>query len=131
MKEETSMTNRTWTVTALVIALGGLMFGLSHSAAQRDEPPRVQSIFQGPVGRFVVARSSPTEIIVLDTVTGELYSAGIPRDIKAYPPPGRERMGEKLKERFDGKVKVYDKLEKGEEKFTGKEKAKEPPVDKD
>jgi hypothetical protein len=125
------MTHRTWTVTALVIALGGLMFGLSHSAAQREEPPRGQPLFQGPVGRFVVARSSPTEIIVLDTVTGDLYSAGIPRDIKAYPPPGRDRPGEKLKERFDGKVKVFDKPEKGDAKFDDKEKAKEPPFDKE
>jgi hypothetical protein len=123
------MTHRTWTVTALVVALGGLMFGLSQSAAQREEPPRGQPLFPGPVGRFVVARSNPSEIVVLDTVTGELYSAG-PRDIKAYPPPGREHMGEKLKERFDEKVKVYDKLKKGDARFDDKEKAKEPPFDK-
>jgi hypothetical protein len=123
------MTSRTWTVTALVIALGGLMFGLSQSAAQREEPPRGQPLFPGPVGRFAVARTSPGEIVVLDTVTGDLYSAG-PRDIKNYPPPGRERIGEKMKERFGEKVKVFDKPEKGDEKFGDKEKGKEPPFDK-
>ncbi|MFO0876741.1 MAG: hypothetical protein U0840_05155 [Gemmataceae bacterium] len=55
----------------------------------------------GPqVGRFVVAQSNDTRIVILDTATGQLYAASADdfkkhRDIPRPPEPGAGRPGER------------------------------------
>jgi hypothetical protein len=60
-------------ILAGAIVLGFLAFGLTQLSAQRF--PGDGRGGEGMVGRYQVARSSPEAILLLDTVTGELYSA--------------------------------------------------------
>src|SRR5438093_11567064 len=63
------------------IVLGFLVLGLTQALAQRypPDPPGPG----GPVGRFQVVRANADVIVLLDTKTGDLYSA-LPRDIRPY-----------------------------------------------
>jgi hypothetical protein len=72
------------------IVLGFLVFGLSQSWAQRF-PGDGRGGADNMVGRYQVVRSSPDVILLLDTVTGELYSAS-QDDIR--PSRARPRAGE-------------------------------------
>ena len=58
------------------IVLGFLAFGLSQSWAQRFPGDGRVGGGENMVGRFQVVRSSTEAVLLLDTVTGELYSAG-------------------------------------------------------
>jgi hypothetical protein len=73
------------------IVLGFLAFGLSQSRAQRFPGDGRVGGGENMVGRYQVVRSSPETVLLLDTVTGELYSAG--RD-DIRPTSARRRSGE-------------------------------------
>src|SRR5215831_17274263 len=64
----------TWILGGAIV-LGFLVFGLSQLWAQRF-PGDGRGSSEGMVGRYQVVRSSPEAVLLLDTVTGELYSAG-------------------------------------------------------
>ena len=64
----------TWILGGAIV-LGFLVFGLSQLWAQRF-PGDGRGGGEGMAGRYQVVRSSPEAILLLDTVTGELYSAG-------------------------------------------------------
>src|SRR5262249_35131201 len=64
----------TWILGGAIV-LGFLVFGLSQLCAQ-GFPGDGRGGGEGMVGRYQVVRSSPEAILLLDTVTGELYSAG-------------------------------------------------------
>jgi hypothetical protein len=104
-----------WIVPALIVGVGGLMFGLSRAPAQRGEgglgfAPRE------PVGRYQVVRSNELQVVLLDTATGDLYSA-TPRDFKPYSDRPRAEGRRPFGDREPGK-EGFDKgrFEKGFEK---------------
>jgi hypothetical protein len=73
------------------IVLAALVF-LSHAFAQRDfrTGARPMPSPGGPFPRYQVVTVNESEIILLDSTTGDLYSAK-PRDVKPYaarPRPG-------------------------------------------
>jgi hypothetical protein len=72
------------------IVLGFLVFGLSQLWAQRF-PGDGRGGGDGLVGRYQAVRSSPETVLLLDTVTGDLYVAG--RD-DIRPSSARHRGGE-------------------------------------
>jgi hypothetical protein len=80
----------TWILGGAIV-LGFLVFGLSQSWAQRFPGDGRAGGGENMVGRYQVVRSSPEVILLLDTVTGELYSAG-QDDIR--PSRARPRAGE-------------------------------------
>jgi hypothetical protein len=80
-------------ILAGAIVLGFLIFGLTQLSAQRF--PGDGRGGEGMVGRYQVVRSSPEVILLLDTVTGELYSAGR-EDIR--PSSARNRGGRGFEE---------------------------------
>lgn len=101
-------------ILAGAIVLGFLVLGLTQSSAQRF--PGDGRGGEGMVGRYQVVRSSPEIILLLDTVSGELYSAG--RD-DIRPASARNREGrtferrppedfEKRKIDFEDKGKFFD-----------------------
>jgi hypothetical protein len=91
----------------VAFALGAAAVGLSQALAQRDfrTEPRHES------ARYQVVNVTDGEIILLDTTSGDLYSAK-PRDVRPYserprPPRGNDR--EKIRDtdigvKTDGKV---------------------------
>jgi hypothetical protein len=72
-------TNHLWTALAGA-AVGALLMGLAPLAAQRVAEPRPND---AGIGRFQVVRVVEQEIVLLDTTTGDLYSAG-PKDVKPH-----------------------------------------------
>src|SRR5262245_27905696 len=80
----------TW-ILGCAIVLGFLGFGLSQSWAQRFPGDGRVGGGENMVGRYQVVRSSPEAVLLLDTATGELYSAG--RD-DIRPTGARRRSGE-------------------------------------
>lgn len=70
-----------WTVAG-GLALVLLIFGFSALFAQRGGGPDLRPP-PGGIGRYQVVRSSGDVIILLDTVTGDLYNAA-PSDIKPF-----------------------------------------------
>ena len=78
-----------WSIVA-VLSLGGLIAFLSQSSAQRapggraggdgvPEMPRMPGMAampHGMPGRFVVANASSSQVLILDTATGQVYRAG-------------------------------------------------------
>src|SRR5262245_23852086 len=83
------------------IVVGFLVLGLTQALAQRYPPGP-----GGPVGRFQVVRANADVIVLLDTTTGDLYSA-LPRDIQPY----------NARFRYDGR---YEKKEEKKEDFRDK-----------
>jgi hypothetical protein len=96
----------TATITGLIV-LAVLIVGMAQLNAQRpgpreEGPPaaaRPGFFPAGPVGRYMVARLDGSNIILLDTTTGDLYVA-TPKDFKkfserprgpAFGPPTFER----------------------------------------
>jgi len=84
-----------WPVAGL-LGLGLLVFArfAPPSSAQRPERPARDTpaargadsplaTLRPPVGRFVVARATKQEIVILDTATGQLYKA-TPNDFKKF-----------------------------------------------
>lgn len=68
-----------WIVAGSVVA-GFLVLGLTQVFAQRfpaDERPA------GAVGRYRVVRATADAVLLLDTVTGDLYTA-VPGDARPY-----------------------------------------------
>lgn len=65
-----------------VILLGFVILGISNLFAQRF-PGNRSAMGPGGIGRFQVVQASGGTIILLDTVTGDLYRAG-ERDVKPY-----------------------------------------------
>jgi hypothetical protein len=82
-----------WIVAGSVV-VGFLLLGLAQVFAQRfPSDERTASV----VGRYQVVRATADAVLLLDTVTGDLYMAA-PRDIKPYdsrPRGGADRHGEK------------------------------------
>ena len=81
-------------LTAGAILLGLAIVGISYVYAQPPFRPEPRPNDQG-IGRFQVVQVVEREIILLDTVTGELYVAG-PKDIKPFstkPPVTGRREG--------------------------------------
>lgn len=118
----------TWILGGAIV-LGFLVFGLSQLWAQRFPGDGRGS--EGMVGRYQVVRSSPETILLLDTVTGELYSAGR-EDVR--PASARRRGGEMGGEEFRFKEKSDARNilnEKGPARFPGpKDAAKDVFKDK-
>src|SRR5262249_46728097 len=81
-------------ILAGAIVLGFLAFGLTQLSAQRF--PGDGRSGEGMVGRYQVVRSSPDAILLLDTLTGELYSAS--RD-DIRPTSARDRGGRGFEKR--------------------------------
>jgi hypothetical protein len=63
------------------VLVASLAFGLGQVFAQRDKPEPVLGELR--VGRFQLVSVQPGEIILLDTATGDLYSAA-PADLKPF-----------------------------------------------
>ena len=69
-----------WSIVA-VLSLGGLIAFLSQSSAQRagggapGGMPGMAGMPQGMPGRFVVANASSSQVLILDTATGQVYRA--------------------------------------------------------
>ena len=80
----------TWILGGAIV-LGFLVFGLTQVGAQRFPGDGRVGGGENMVGRYQVVRSSPEAVLLLDTVTGELYSAG--RD-DIRPTSARRRSGE-------------------------------------
>jgi hypothetical protein len=79
---------KTWVVGGLLV-LGLLIAALSQLTAQR--PPAARPLGgEGPVGRYAVVLVEGGNVILLDTVTGDLYRA-TQDDIK--PHASRPRFG--------------------------------------
>jgi hypothetical protein len=78
----------TWIVGGALM-LGLLLFGLSQLWAQRYQADG-RGTSAGIIGRYQVVRSSVDGVLLLDTVTGELYSAS-KQDIQ--PTSARHRGG--------------------------------------
>ncbi len=91
-------------LAAGVVLLGVAVVGISYVSAQPPFRPEPRPNDQG-IGRFQVVQVVEREIILLDTVTGELYAAG-PKDIKPFstkPVTGRrEGFKPEPPERQDG-----------------------------
>jgi hypothetical protein len=97
----------TWILSGAIV-LGLLVIGLSQLGAQRF-PGDGRGSCENLVGRYQVVRSSPEVILLLDTVTGELYSAGQDdiRPSRARPRGGENRdPGFHFKEKEDFKERV-------------------------
>jgi hypothetical protein len=95
----------TW-ILAGAIVVGFLAFGLTQLSAQRF--PGDGRGGESMVGRYQVVRSSPDVILLLDTVTGDLYSASR-EDI--LPSSARQRGGRGFESdtRQDGFRKGFSK----------------------
>ena len=99
------MSNRfVWSIVA-VLSLGGLIAFLSQSSAQRApggrpggaaEPgmPGMPGVPHGMPGRFVVANASSSQVLILDTATGQVYRAGEKDFKKMSDLPGMGRDGQ-------------------------------------
>jgi len=86
------------------ILLGFLVLGLTQALAQRYPPGP-----GGPVGRFQVARANADVIVLLDTTTGDLYSAQA-RDIQPYHARFRsDDYGKKYDKKEDFRYEKKDK----------------------
>jgi len=103
------MASKTAWVTLLVAGVAGvLLFGSVASFAQRDFRGRGSA---SEVGRFQAVNVSRGEIILLDTSTGELFTAG-PKDIKPLSVRGRATNNDTVEppgldpKRFDDKSKL-------------------------
>jgi hypothetical protein len=69
-----------WSVAGiLVVAL--LIVGLSSLSAQRFAPPAVPG--SGEAGRYVLVRNTDDAMIIMDSITGDLYKA-TQADIKPF-----------------------------------------------
>jgi hypothetical protein len=71
----------TWILAAAIVA-GFLVLGLTQAVAQRDFRTEPRSA-DGAPHRYVVVNVTEGEIIIMDTTTGDLYSAK-PKDVKPY-----------------------------------------------
>jgi hypothetical protein len=98
------------------IVLGFLVFGLSQLWAQQRFPGDGRG--ESMVGRYQVVRSSPEVILLLDTVTGELYSAGQDdiRPSRARPRAGENRDPGLHKDKGDFRERVPEPAFKDKEK---------------
>jgi len=111
-------------ITVGIVFLGVAVFGLANLLAQRGpDRPGVPMVPPGfGIGRYQVVRSSETVIIILDTVTGDLYKANPDKDIKDYrerprleiridPGPDRDRPADRPRDglRKDEPRKDLDK----------------------
>jgi hypothetical protein len=108
----------TWILGGAIV-LGLLIFGLTQVGAQRF-PGDGRGGGDNMVGRYQVVRSSPEVILLLDTVTGELYSAG-QDDIR--PSRARPRAGENRDTDFRSKDKADLRERVPEPAFKDKDKA--------
>jgi hypothetical protein len=116
---------KTWVVGGLLV-LGLLIAALSQLTAQR--PPAARPLGgEGPVGRYAVVLVDRGDVILLDTVTGDLYRA-TQDDIK--PHASRPRLGGGVmadKDRFKDKDKDLDRFkdkDKDLDRFKDKDKDK-------
>jgi hypothetical protein len=79
-----------WTIGGMIV-LAVAIVGMTQLKAQRPPPPREEGVPLrrpgfvpgGPVGRYMVARIIGSNIVLLDTMTGELYEA-TPKDFKKF-----------------------------------------------
>lgn len=103
----------TWILGGAIV-LGFLVFGLSQLWAQRFPGDGRGGGGEGMVGRYQVVRSSPEAVLLLDTVTGELYSAGR-EDIRPTSARNRSREigGPDFRPKQDGKFDGGKFEEKG------------------
>src|SRR5437660_1146216 len=76
-------------VIAAAILAASVVIGLSPTWAQHgfrtDQPTG-----DGAVGRYIVVNVSDAEVIIMDTASGDLYSAK-PKDVKPYEARPRPR----------------------------------------
>jgi hypothetical protein len=75
-------------ITIGVVFLGVALFGLANLFAQRGAGgrggPGGPGGFGLGIGRFQVVSSSTSAIIILDTMTGDLFKADPAKDVKPY-----------------------------------------------
>jgi hypothetical protein len=109
-----------WSVAGVVAALGLLVFGISTLSAQR--PPAYGFPMMGvpQVGRFTVAHATATKVIILDTMTGQVYKAeegdfkkasSLPKVGEGFRPTGPPDFKDKAKPFFQDKRKGQDRRE--------------------
>jgi hypothetical protein len=67
-------------IALIGVLVGALLVGLAPLGAQRPADPRP---VEGAVKRYQIVRVAGSEIILLDTATGDLYAAG-PNDVKPH-----------------------------------------------
>jgi hypothetical protein len=105
-----------WTVAGILVMVLFIV-GISSLSAQRFGPPAGPG-HGGDVGRYVLVRNTEDAIIIMDSVSGELYRA-TPADIKPFtarhrfmePPmqkdePKREFKDERKRPDFFDKDKI-------------------------
>jgi hypothetical protein len=100
-------------ITVGLFCAGVVLFSLANAFAQRGERPGAGpgpgiGMGFGPVGRYSVVSVSTDSIVLLDTVTGDLYKAS-PRDIKNYSDRPRPEMGDRRDDGFRDKDKAIDR----------------------
>src|SRR2546425_11996333 len=71
----------TWIIAGSLF-LGLAVCGLSYVFGQRADYA-IEQRGRGEVGRYQVVRSNEEVIIIIDTITGDLYKA-VPSDIKPF-----------------------------------------------
>ena len=107
--------------TALLAGVAAVLFGGVVSFAQRDFRGQPSA---SEVGRFRAVNVSRGEIILLDTATGNLFTAG-PKDIKPISALRREANRDTVEAPgFEGgrkELRIDDKRDDG--KFDDKKKA--------
>jgi hypothetical protein len=117
-----------------VLAAGLVGFGLAQALAQRGDGPRNPP---GPgfgIGRFQYVRSDGASVILLDTVTGDLFEAKF-SDIKSYkdrPRPSADPVGpppDDSRERDKDRPRRTDESRPARE--TDRFRDKDGPPDKD
>jgi hypothetical protein len=76
------MSRNAWLLVLVLVAASSLAGGIYLAAQPRPGPDGPQGFPGGP-HRYQVVRASADVIILLDTMTGDLYNA-VPSDIKPY-----------------------------------------------
>jgi hypothetical protein len=98
-----------WTVAG-ILALVLLIVGISNLPAQRFGSPTAPG--HGDVGRYVLVRNTEDAIVIMDSVSGDLYKA-TPADIKPFAARHRfteSKMEEKKEEKRPADFFDKDKI---------------------
>ena len=123
-----------WPLVAC-LGLGGLILVISQSTAQRPGSgmPGMPGGMPGMPGRFVVANASSSQVLILDTATGQVYRA-LEKDIKKLSelphmggggdarPPARDRRSP-AKDKDDVRPPARDKRTAPKDQVKDKDEA--------
>jgi hypothetical protein len=115
-----------WTVAGILVMVLFIV-GISSLSAQRFGPPGAIG-HGGDVGRYVLVRNTEDAIIIMDSVSGELYRA-TPADIKPFaarhrfmePPMLKDESAREGSKKAEKRPDLFDK-DKIKPDFKDKEK---------